>query len=90
MFLMSLSVAELGSLTYRLTWRKRNYERRVRQNSQGEGVRDEYWNLNDFAIERRWQPRPTKTYRYSGFAWLDIELVHLHFRELPWDTIDDT
>ena len=26
----------------------------------------------------------------TRFAWLDIELVHLHFRELPWDTIDDT
>jgi hypothetical protein len=33
---------------------------------------------------------PTKTYHNSDFARLDIELVHLHFRELPWDTIDDT
>ena len=31
---------------------------------------------------------PTKTYHNSDFARL--ELVHLHFRELPWDTIDDT
>jgi hypothetical protein len=38
----------------------------------------------------RQKPRPTKTYNNSDFAWLDIELVHLHFRELPWDTIDDT